>query len=171
MSKFYELSTFLREFTGCPEGSFQAVVKKGSPISMGRHLGYLMDVEGSVNREQVELCIWSYEAEISIEGYTGDESRFIAALSAWMLDNAPNREELSDPAVSIALGAAGGKKLIVTVEFEERLVLRENEAGEIRLKGKRWSLAEPEIVPAQDLSLDCGVKRKSGASPRQWLAG
>lgn len=156
MKKLMALSKYLLEFTGLPRENFSAWADIGRPAPTGRHLGFLQGEGGLASREQLQICLWQYDAVIGIERYPGDGSLLVAAVMAWLQDCDPEREyqAVGDPQIDISLNDYSSSDVDIAVAFEEPLVAVEDESGPLVFQGKKWRLAEPEIVPAEYFRLE-----------------
>lgn len=160
MRKFTALTEHLIAFTGLPRENFRAWADLGRPEPTGRHLGILVGENGEPEREQVEVCIWVYNGIIQIERFQGPGTLLIAEVMAWIQDNDPQRDHtnLAPPEINIEGNDAFTGDIEISIDFEERLVILEDPAGPISFNGKKWRLAEPEIVPAEKFNLSAGRK-------------
>lgn len=164
MRKFTALTEHLITFTGLPRENFRAWADLGHPEPTGRHLGVLMGENDEPGREQVEVCIWKYDGVIQIERFPGNGTLFVAEVMAWLQDNDREREQtaLEPPEINVEGNDAFTSDIDISVTFEERLVILEDPDGPISFNGKKWSLAEPEIVPAEEFTLSASRKVPRG---------
>lgn len=156
MKKLMAISKALLDLTGLEREKFRSWAEIGHPEPTGRHLGELVSEDGKTRREQLEICVWQYDAHISIERYPGDGSLLVAAVMAWLQDNDSERESqaVGDPDIDIELNDIGTSDVDIAIAFEERLVAVEDETGPLEFKGKKWRLAEPEINPAEFFNME-----------------
>lgn len=151
MKKITALTKFLLDQTGLPRETIFAFADKGVLMPMGKHLGYYRASETAVPLEQVEIGQWKYDAVIQIERYAGDGSTFGALLLGWLADCDPERSHLAEVELNIEINSDDSCDIEIAVEFEESFVVVENVDGNIPFAGKRWSMHEPEITPAEDI--------------------
>lgn len=157
MKKLMALSKYLLELTGLEREKFHSWADIGHPEPTGRHLGVVKgELDPGKQLEQLEIAVWQYDAHISIERYPGDGSLLVAAVMSWLQDCDGEREyqALGDPQIDISLNDYTTSDVDITIGFEERLVAIEDENGPLVFQGKKWSLAEPELVPAEHFSLE-----------------
>lgn len=164
MRKFTALTEHLVAFTGLPPENFKAWADLGSPEPTGRHLGVLRGENGEPGREQVEVCIWIYNGVIQIERFPGQGTLLVAEVMAWIQDNDMERDQtnLAPPEINIEGNDAFTCDIEISIDFEERLVILEDPQGRISFNGKKWNLAEPEIVPAESFTLIAAQKGAHG---------
>ncbi len=154
MRKISALVAHLRDATGLPLENFHAYADKGDVAPSGKHLGTVLAEDDGPAREQVEIGVWKYDAVIQIERYPGDGPALLAIVLAWLEDNDPDRDGLSDPEVDVDVNDLVTADVELSVEFEERIIVIEDPAGGIYFRGRRWN-----VVPTPDIAAATEVTR------------
>ena len=100
--------------------------------------------------EYMEVCRLHHKCTLLIERYTGDSRLITAWLSAWLMDNDPDRDQygLTDPDIDVeALDASGSQwDIDISIEFVEPVMLLQDGNGPISWRGQHWRLIDDPIV-------------------------
>lgn len=147
MHKLSALVAHLLSATGLPREQVHAFADKGQLLPTGRHLGQTAD-----GQDQIEVGVWRYDGVILLERYAGDGPVFMAVVLGWLADHDDDRDGLAEPELDVDLNDALTCDLELACEFEERLTLVEDAQGPIEFDGRRWRVAEPDIVTASVLN-------------------
>lgn len=156
MRKIAALVEHLLATSGLPREQCSAFADQGQLLLTGSDMGPVF-VPGEagvpVERRQLELGQWKYEAVINLERYPYDGSTLLALVLAWLAQNDPQRREqdLRDPELTVALNDADTADVEISLDFEEALAVVEDPTGPIDFDGLRWSLAPVVITAAETL--------------------
>ena len=109
----------------------------------------------------LELGKMEYDAVFSIEEFPFKEVNpmvVIATMMAWVMDNDPDREtfELGEPSYSVEPESDNTVTIEVSVPFIETITVVEDDKGEIKFRGKTYSLQPYEVWVADKIWLHTG---------------
>jgi len=151
--KIKALVAHLAEVTGLPHEHIHAYMDKGELLPTGRDLGVIVPDDDGARLRQIEIGVWKYDAVVQIERYAGDGPTLAAVILGWVSDNDGDRDGLLDPEVDAEINDRDTADIEIACEFQERLTLVEDPAGDIPYAGTRWRVDEPEITAAESVSV------------------
>lgn len=122
--------------------------------------------EDDLGNEQYQMLTQEYDAVISWGRwpYRDVDARYIPILiEAWHqeleTDFTEPDFECEQPSMSVDVIDDNIAMVIVTIKLSDALVLKEDEKGLVPFNGKRWSLANPEVLFAENIDvIPRGVK-------------
>lgn len=107
------------------------------------------DLELSIDNlgEGFQLSRYEYDGFIQIRNFSGSASVLLAVVSAWIIENDPDRDRDGLSAPEIDVRPVDNKRTEVDIEirFQERVYITEDISGPILFRGKRYRVGEPEI--------------------------
>lgn len=152
MQKMKALVRHILDISKIPEENIWAFADAGTLTPTGRDLGPLRADDGTIIGHQIELGLLKYDAVIDIERYPGKAFHLISLITAWLADNDPERFGLSDPEIDVDLNLKNGDSDVqIAIEFEEIIQAIEDKEGNIPFNGKKWTIKDAEIIPAEQL--------------------
>jgi len=114
-----------------------------------------LKVRGAHEGNRILLHTMTYRAVFSMEGYPylkSPISLFNARLLTWLADH-DDRSELDDrdPDITFDLLDNETANVELTLQFEEKVYIKQSETGLIEYGGKTWTLDEPEYDIAETI--------------------
>lgn len=142
MQLFQSFSEFLLQISGVKREQLECFADNCQTEITGKDLGNC-----------TELCRVKYKGEFEIEHFKGDAALLLAHVTAWLASNDPYRTKLDLPDPTFEVDPVDRElvNIDISIPFEEPLIIRRNEEGDIQWEGESWSICPLDIDVATEL--------------------